>query len=133
MPTGTDLDTMARTVWGEARGEGDAGIAAVAWVIKNRAAKPGWWGRTIKEVCLKKWQFSCWNADDPNSSKCAVLDESNDSFRHIRDICRAVIEGTIPDLTGGATHYHAKSVHPSWAATALPCAVIGGHLFYKGV
>lgn len=128
-----ELDTMARTVWGEARGEGDVGIAAVAWVIKNRAAKPGWWGRDIESVCLKKWQFSCWNADDPNSSKCATLDESNDAFRHIRDICRAVVEGAIPDPTGGATHYHTKAVAPKWAATALPCAVIGHHLFYKGV
>jgi len=128
-----DLDTMARTCWGEARGEGAAGISALAWVIKNRAAKPGWWGKDIASVCLKKWQFSCWNADDPNASKCAALDESNDAFRHIRDICSGVIEGRIPDSTHGATHYHTKAVAPSWAATALPCAVIGNHLFYKGV
>jgi len=31
------LDTMARTVWGEARGEGERGMEAIAWVIKNRA------------------------------------------------------------------------------------------------
>lgn len=128
-----ELDTMARTVYGEARGESDVGKAAVAWVIKNRAVKPGWWGKDIASVCLKRSQFSCWNADDPNASKCAAVDESNDALRHIKAICQAVLDGSIPDPTNGATHYHTKQVAPPWAATALPCAVIGNHLFYKGV
>ena len=41
------LDTLARTLWGEARGEGRAGMQAVANVIRNRAARPGWWGRSV--------------------------------------------------------------------------------------
>ena len=38
-----DLDIMALTVWAEARGEPVDGQRAVAWVLRNRAAKPGWW------------------------------------------------------------------------------------------
>lgn len=36
------------------------GELAVASVIANRAAKPGWWGRDIRSVCLAPAQFSCW-------------------------------------------------------------------------
>lgn len=40
-----DLDTMALTVWAEARGEAIIGQRAVAWVIRNRWEQPGWWSR----------------------------------------------------------------------------------------
>ena len=33
-------DVLARTLWAEARGEGQAGMEAVACVILNRAAHP---------------------------------------------------------------------------------------------
>src|SRR5688500_4029200 len=63
----TDLDTLARTLWGEARGEGRNGMQAVANVIMNRyklaRSNSGYarqWGRTVAEVCRKKYQFSCW-------------------------------------------------------------------------
>lgn len=61
------LDTLTKTIWGEARGEGREGMIAVAWVILNRASIGGWWGNSIETVCLKPWQFSCWNANDPNA------------------------------------------------------------------
>ena len=31
-----DVDVLARTIWGEARGEGRAGQIAVGWAIRNR-------------------------------------------------------------------------------------------------
>lgn len=128
-----NLTTLAKTVYGEARGEGDVGVAAVAWTVMNRVSKPGWWGRDVIGVCLKKYQFSCWLPSDPNREKIEAVDDSNDAFRHVKDICRAVLDGSIPDPTRGATHYHTKQVSPAWANKTLPCAVIGNHLFYKGV
>lgn len=64
--TAGDIDILARTIYGEARGEPWEGKIAVAWVVRNRAERGGWWGDTIREVCLKPWQFSCWNETDPN-------------------------------------------------------------------
>src|SRR5512134_3045692 len=58
-----DLSVMARTVYGEARGEPHEGRLAVAHVILNRARAGGWFGAGVSEVCL---QFSCWNPGDPN-------------------------------------------------------------------
>jgi hypothetical protein len=66
-------NVMARTLWGEARGENEVGMSAVASVIMNRVSKGGWWGDSIDKVCLKKFQFSCWNQNDPNASKLLSL------------------------------------------------------------
>ena len=62
-------EVLARTLYGEARGEGLPGIEAVACVILNRVAFAKargryWWGNTVSQVCLKPGQFSCWNAGD---------------------------------------------------------------------
>ena len=46
-PNLTDTEVFAKTLWGEARGEGIIGMLAVACVIKNRINRPGWWGNDI--------------------------------------------------------------------------------------
>ena len=66
-----EVDVLARTIWGEARGEGKEGMEAVASVILNRTEIAKrldgyWWGNTIIQVCQKPYQFSCWNKLDPN-------------------------------------------------------------------
>ena len=48
-----EIDLLARTIWGEARGEGQTGMQAVANVIMNRVKKGGWWGATVQDVVLK--------------------------------------------------------------------------------
>jgi N-acetylmuramoyl-L-alanine amidase len=68
--TNPDLDTLAQTIWGEARQEGTKGMIAVGNVIKNRAAaNKKMFGQGIKGVALKPKQFSCWNEGDPNREK----------------------------------------------------------------
>src|SRR5262245_20911607 len=87
--TSDDLDVMARPVWGEARGEPLDGKTAVAWVIKNRADHPGWWGHGIAGVCRQPWQFSCWNPDDPNRAKLIGVTARDEMFRD----CLMVVAG----------------------------------------
>ena len=57
-----------RTIWGEARGEGEPGMTAVAHVLLNRL-KDGRWGTALGSVCLAPYQFSCWNIGDPNRAR----------------------------------------------------------------
>ena len=126
----TDTEIFAKTLYGEARGEGLRGIEAVANVVINRVKHPCWWGKSIREVCLKPHQFSCWNVDDPNREKL----QADLSCDPIFDVCRRVavraIKGLLPDSTRGSTHYHTLAVHPRWAAALVPNAQIGNHLFY---
>ena len=129
-------DTLARTLWGEARGEGTAGMQAVANVVLNRveiARKKGkfWWGNSIIEVCHKPYQFSCWNRSDPSFRKLQAVDEKNLYFVTALRIARRALAGALEDVTNGATHYHADYVEPYWARGQTPIKTIGRHIFYK--
>lgn len=136
--TADAVDTLARTVWGEARGEPVRGMEAVAAVIVNRvvlAQRRGgaWWGDTIVAVCRKPWQFSCWNHDDPNRPKLMAVTAADPVFAACLRIARRAVAGVLEDPVQGATHYHARDVSPGWAAGLVPCAEIGDHLFYNDV
>ena len=136
-----DEEVLARTIYGEARGEGVLGMRAVAHVIKNRVdldlgndGKPDWWGEGYKDVCLKKSQFSCWLQNDPNYSRLTESAINNPQMSLARDIARDIISGNDKDdPTNGATHYHTTFVSPAWSKEKRTCASVGHHLFYKGI
>ena len=125
-----DLQDMARTVWGEARGQGQDGMRAVAHVILNRVKDRRWPDR-IGAVCKQKWQFSCWNENDPNRVKLLTAEPTRESFRAAIRACLDAIDGE--DITRGADHYFADSIKaPMWALEMEQVAAIGHHLFFKG-
>jgi len=130
-PADAATDVVARTIWGEARGEGAEGMQAVANVIVNRANRPGWWGTDFVSVCQKDGQFTCWNTGDPNLIKLLAVDASDPAFAAALEIATAAVSGDLPDITGGATNYfNPRVVLPSWAAAMTETAVIGNHAFF---
>lgn len=127
------IDYMARTAWGEARGEGLQGMQAVLNVIMNRVKAGSWYGATPKEVCLKKSQFSVWNTDDPNYAPMLIVDETDKNFAAAMELATAAYYGSLPDITNGATNYLAlgsMSYTPSWVKDMRLVAQIGNHTFY---
>lgn len=137
-----DLITLARTLWGEARGEPRAGQIAVAWVIRNRVENPGWWSRqqgdgipddTVEAVCRDPAQFSCWwDAQAPR-----VRSRSAESLAAFIEVARGVLDGVTPDPTAGADHYHtiarpeyAMVWPPKWAR-GREGVTVGRHIFYR--
>ena len=108
----SDRDLLARLIWGEARGELSVGQLAVAHVAVNRlelgryGAKGG-----LKGVMLKPWQFSCFNANDPN-----LLLLLQPPMREPFTCCQLLAELVLADLTvdptGYATHYFNPDVVP---------------------
>jgi spore germination cell wall hydrolase CwlJ-like protein len=129
-----DADVLARTLYGEARGEGVSGMSAIAWVVVNRVKREG--GRfpdTVTGVCKQLYQFSCWSRNDPNYALCHAVTESDPSFSLALWVAAGVLAGQVPDNTGSADHYHAVSMrtYPAWAAKMRKTARIGGHVFYK--
>lgn len=147
---GNDLDVCAKTIWGEARGEGSRGMQAVANVIRNRYLKAQrkigkvvWWGTSFTSICQKKnydsarrvysYQFSCWDPKDPNRAKMAALKPGSDAnFDMALNIARQMLAGTLPDITNGADHYYATYIgKPYWAVDETPVASIGQHRFYE--
>lgn len=132
------IDILAKTIFGEARGEPLSGQEAVASVIMNRVSisqKKGryWWGNSIAEVCQKPYQFSCWNLDDPNYKILLKANEDNPIFATCKRIARRAAAGLLEDRTSGATHYHVKWLRPKWSVGKIPCAEIGNHVFYNDI
>jgi len=130
-----DVDVLARTIWGEARGEEQFGRLGVAAVVLNRLKRgqPHRFGATIADVCLKSKQFSCWNADDPNFEKLKGIDETDRHFRACIEIAARAVNGTFSDPTNGSDHYHTVGVSPAWSKEKEPAVVIGVHKFYNNI
>lgn len=124
------IDTLARTAWGEARGDGRKGIQAVINVVMNRVTRGGWWGANVIDVCKKPAQFSVWNENDPNYTKMLSVTRDDEWFDLAYVLAKTAVKDELPDITGGATHYHAKSINPSWTSSLNKTAIIGNHIFY---
>ena len=135
--TDDDLFTMAKTIWGESRGEPRLGKIAVAWVIRNRFESGKWFaGPTISETCTKPWQFSAWNDNDPNRARLEVVTLGDPVFIECVYVAAGVMCGALPDPTHGSTHYYAPGSTPSmpkWAVGKDPCYTSGRHKFFKGI
>jgi len=139
MSSENDIDVLARTIYGEARGEygrPDGGIASlicVGNVVMNRLAKMSWFGRSVREVCQKPWQFSCWNYGDVNRHIIEQVDAGDGVFKVCKDVAYQVAHALWPDLTGGCDHYYSALLKspPKWAVGKPPKFRIGRHLFFN--
>ena len=133
-----DAHWMALTMWGEGRGEGEAGMRAIGHVIHNRW-REGRGGGFVTETVSEAWQFSAWNQGDPNRD--AMLDihqlrEGSAGHRQwlaAKRIAAEILAGRSEDPTGGALFYHTTGVRPAWSRGVEPVARIGDHLFFADV
>lgn len=128
-------DILARTIWGEARSDDNKDgrpdeMEAVASVIMNRAKKKK---LPVVAICLAEKQFSAWNPLDPNRVKMLRVTESDPQFKQALNIAGRAIAGTLPDRTGGSTHYHTAGIHPDWAEPSKISAIVGNHIFYRDI
>lgn len=133
-----EIKLIAKTIWGEARGESYEGKIAVANVILNRyklsqsTDQKDWWGESISEIILQPYQFSCHNYNDVNKSKIDCLTIADVQYYEILKITRNFLTKNLSDNTGGATHYFAyKSTKPIWATNMIKTKRIGNHDFYR--
>jgi spore germination cell wall hydrolase CwlJ-like protein len=135
----SDAEVLARTIYGEARGEyhpgpnGTRGLIAVGNVVMNRVAQQTWFGRSVGEVCLKPYQFSCWNPNDPNRLKLLTVSDESSIFRTCFDVALTVTAMMCADETCGSDHYFSTSMKtlPPWVGDAPERIRIGRHRFYK--
>ena len=128
---------VAATLWGEARGEKEIGMQAVANVIRNRAESKG---ITPKEVVLKPKQFSVWNTTDTDTelNRINLLYKKNPDTKDsklwdtAKQITLQYVKNKGTDNTKGAEFYHTTSIKPNWNWDKLAkTTTIGNHIFYK--
>lgn len=93
--TDEDLYYLSRTIWGEARGEGRAGMLHVGSVILNRV-ESGRWQDSIKSVVLAPSQFVAWG----QATRIRTVTEREETFRVAVDVARHLLEN------GSINRYH---------------------------
>ncbi len=135
-------EILALTIYGEARGETIEGQIAVANVIMNRWKGNSGKYKSVKEVCLEKNQFSCWNKDDPNRSKLEDLGDKLDKGQIPNEIkqelyiARGVLGYNFYDNTKGSLYYMTTNLlnsdnRPKWANNRSNEIKIGNHTFFN--
>lgn len=122
---------LDEAIYFEARGEPEAGQAAVAQVVLNRV-ESGHYPASICGVVYQnrrrhnacQFSFACQGktlrVTEPVSWKTAV--------RIAREV---LLGGDYSAEVGGSTHYLADYAHPRWARTLQRMDVIGHHTFYQ--
>ena len=112
-------------MWGEARGDGEAGMRAVGHVIDNRRRR-GRHGAFVTDTVSEAWQFSCWNPGDPNLAAMLNVDAlpANSHERRMwqaaRRLAEEILSGRSEDPTGGSLFYHSVDVSPRWSRGHRP-------------
>lgn len=133
----SEVDVVALTLWGEARGESLDGKAAVAWVIRNRAVRRE---QTYKAVCLARAQFSCWwpsggraNYQALSTLAAQIRERTDPLLEECRWVAEGVMRGVLWDRTRGADHYMTTELYhespPAWAREMPVSSVVGNHTF----
>lgn len=119
------LACLAEAVYYEARGTSATAQAAVAHVILNRVEReefPDTPCDVVNDGC--QFSFMCDGRPErmaePEDRKAAV------------ETAEAVLEGELPDPTGGALFFHAESAsNTEFFSGRSPTTEIGGHVFYR--
>lgn len=139
----SDAQLMGLTIYGEARGESTDGKIAVGTVILERVDHRDWDGKTVREVCLKPWQFSCFNPNDKNYGRLLNIAEQWDEAMAVNGILNECYEIAIGLLSGRIqrtpelAYWHAcqyatarGSQDARWDDKMKVVAKIGAHIFY---
>ena len=118
---------LAKTIYGEARGENIETMLAVGWVVRNRLQAKRY-GNSYKDVVLQPKQFSCWNKDDPNYKviKGAIKGRVWEVCIGVAIVVMQSVEKHNPVM--GVRHYYDKSMDsnpPYWIEDGEYMAVYG--------
>lgn len=139
------LVLLAMCLFGEARGESDVALRAVAQVVLNRARHPhpvfgsrpaAGWEENLRRVILRPGQFSAFDPADPNYAKLLHPHATEDAAvwaRCVRCAEEALAARDQADaLTANSDHYFDDSIQPpSWADPAKRTAKLGRLNFYR--
>jgi spore germination cell wall hydrolase CwlJ-like protein len=128
-PLDDAVTCLSRTIYWEARGDGNAGMEAIANVVMNRLGHDGF-PNTICGVVQQgreqgACQFSWWcdgRLDDA---------EENEPYATAKEIARKALNQQLTDRTSGALYYHRHNASPSWSGKYIKTVNVGKHDFYK--
>jgi hypothetical protein len=148
-------ETLALTLWAEAGDRPVRAVEALAALVANRArpaaadpaarlrfapgAPPtrpgdaGVWPLLLGHVCRAPFLFDCWNPRHARHPALAAgaAPAGDPALAVCRRVAARAAAGTLPDPTGGATHWHAAEVLPPWARGRMPVGEMCGLVLYR--
>jgi hypothetical protein len=124
------IDTLARTLYGEAKPHDIQDATAIACVVMNRVALPNW-PDDVESVCIQPYQFSCWNTSDPNRAR--IFKANGAWFDKCVQIAMKAVDHQLVDPTTASTHYHTPAVKPAWSRGKKPVYFTSGHMFFNDI
>jgi spore germination cell wall hydrolase CwlJ-like protein len=130
------LDCLATNIYREAATESMAGKIAVGQVVINRIKSkhyPGDVCSVVYQKTRKNNTVSCQFSWVCNKKLPAIEKHSTAWKKSLRAAHTVLSYDTkiIPDITNGATHYHAHWVNPDWKNALKLTTVIDQHRFYR--
>lgn len=120
------VQCLADNIWHEAGNQSTQGKIAVAHVVMNRVHS-GRFGNDACAVIHQRTRGTCqfsWVCHGNKPVRDPTIAAEN------RRLAAQVLNGHVPDNTGGAMFYHAAYVNPHWKLRQV--ARIGAHVFYRG-
>lgn len=125
-----EMRCLTEAVYFESRGESSAGQRAVAEVVLNRvdhSMYPDTVCGVVYQARRGVCQFS-WACNDNRT----IRDQAafRRAYRNAERAAHNVLTGDNL-LVEGATHFHHRSVRPSWASKLVVVGRIGNHIFYS--
>lgn len=130
LATSRELECLTQAVYFEARGEGQAGQAAVAQVVLNRVRNPAY----PKTVCGVVFQGAARGEGCQFSFACdGSMRRSREfaAWTRSEQVASRALSGGVMAAVGNATHFHTISVAPAWGPNLLRVAQVGLHVFYR--
>lgn len=139
-----EVNCLADNIYWEARNQPVKGMMAVAMVTRNRVldnrfphtycevvhegpTRPSWKDPTKYYPVKNRCQFS-WYCDG-KAEVVPAADKELYVFMHA--MAYKIYHGSLPDITYGATHYHADYVKPAWRKSKTRTIQIASHIFYR--
>ena len=129
-----DRDAMTRIVLAENRDADPSEQAAIAHVMLNRL-QSGQFGSSMQAVLNARtksggYQFTPLGTAKNNPSS---INPSSPAYRATAQVINGVVDGTVPDPTGGATYYRNQDIAPGRPAGVAGGTIkIGAHTFFGG-
>jgi len=137
---------LSIAIYGEARGETEESMKAVAWVIVNRTNDIRF-PNTICDVVLQQYQFESLRKGTLLHTLAVNAKHGIMAFppmynkwlaNKIQLLAGEIVEGRSDDITYGATHFWSPTVQyalgrtaPSWSQQLAYKRDIGNHKFYQ--
>lgn len=128
-PLDDAITCLARAIYWEARGERVEDMEAVANVVMNRLAHPGFPATTCGVVREGGEQGPCqfsWWCDGRGDTA-----DEEDAYALAKEIARQALNRQFPDRTGGALYFHHETVAPDWARHYTKTVQVGEFAFYR--